>query len=356
MTTPEATSTTSAATVAAAATAGPPRGSSRSGEETTARSPLALVSRLLHLPGAGVTISYIVLCVILASVTDTFFTVDNLTIVLRQSVMVGVMAIGMTLVIGMGEIDLSVGAILGICGLAAAIWIQGGVNIYLAVFGACLLGAAIGMCNGVLVTYLRLPSFVATLGSMSVLRGIIMVITGGVPVYGLRYPEFQFIGQGFIGPVPVPVVILLLLFVIFAFVLYRTPFGRYILSIGSNAQAARLAGIRLTAVRIATYAITGFLCAVAGVILASRSEAATADAGSGMELDVIAATIIGGTVMTGGKAVLYGTIVGAVLMTTIRNGLNLLGVSPLWHQVVIGAFILISVAGSMLTVKRGEGE
>ena len=312
------------------------------------------LARLVRLPGAGVTLAYLALCIGLAFASDHFLTVGNLTVVLRQSVWVAIMAIGMTFVIGMGEIDLSVGAILGITGLAAAIWIQAGVNIYLAVLGALALGAAIGACNGVLVTYLRLPSFVATLGSMSILRGIIMVITGGVPVYGLRYPEFQFLGQGFIGPLPVPVVILILVFVVFAFVLYRTPFGRYTLSIGSNAQAARLAGIPLPGVRISVYVITGFLCGIAGVILASRSEAATADAGQGLELDVIAATIIGGTVMTGGKAVLYATAVGAVLMTTIRNGLNLLGVSPLWHQVVIGAFIIASVAGSMLTSRRSD--
>ncbi len=310
------------------------------------------IRRVLSLPGGGVILAFLLLCLALTLASDHFLTVGNLTVVLRQSVWVGIMAIGMTFVIGMGEIDLSVGAILGMTGLAAAIWIQNGVNIYLAVLGALALGAVIGAFNGVLVTYLRLPSFVATLGSMSVLRGLIMVITGGVPVYGLRYPEFQFFGQGFLGPIPVPVVILILVFAVFAFVLYRTPFGRHTLSIGSNASAARLAGIGLTGVRISVYVITGFLCAIAGVILASRSEAATADAGQGLELDVIAATIIGGTAMTGGKAVLYGTVVGAVLMTTIRNGLNLLGVSPLWHQVVIGAFIIASVAGSMFTARR----
>lgn len=317
---------------------------------------MAGLRRVVGLPGAGVTIAFLVLCVALAFASDYFLTVGNLTVVLRQSVWVAIMGIGMTFVIGMGEIDLSVGAILGISGLAAAIWIQSGVNIYLAVVAALLLGAVIGACNGLLVTVLHLPSFVATLGAMSVLRGIIMVITGGVPVYGLRYPEFQFIGQGFIGPFPFPVVILVAVFAVFAYVMYRTPFGRHVLSIGSNAHAARLAGISLTAVRVTVFMISGLLCAIAGVILASRSEAATADAGQGMELDVIAATIIGGTVMTGGKAVLYGTVVGAMLMTTIRNGLNLLGVSPLWQQVVIGAFIIISVAGSMLASRRADGD
>lgn len=320
--------------------------------ESRAAGVLTRVKGITGFPGAGVVIAYLVLCLLLTIATANFLTVDNLTIVLRQSVWVAIMAIGITFVIGMGEIDLSVGAILGITGLAAAEFVQGGLNIYLALLAAILLGALIGVVNGLLVTVFQLPSFVATLGSMSVIRGLILVFTGGVPVYGLRYPEFQFFGQGFLGPFPVPVVILAVVFVLFSFLLYRTPFGRYTLSIGSNATAARLAGISLTQIRILVYALTGLLCGIAGVILTSRSEAATPDAGQGLELDVIAATIIGGTAMTGGRAVLFGTIVGAVLMTTIRNGLNLLGVSPLWHQVVIGAFILVAVAGSTMARNR----
>lgn len=313
---------------------------------------LVQVKRVTGIPGAGVVIAYLALCLALSLATANFLTVDNLTVVLRQSVWVAIMAIGMTFVIGMGEIDLSVGAILGITGLLAAELIQSGMNIYLSVLLSILLGALIGVVNGLLVTVFQLPSFVATLGSMSVIRGLILVFTGGVPVYGLRYPEFQFFGQGFVGPFPVPVMILVILFLAFAFLLYRTPFGRYTLSIGSNAPAARLAGIGLTQIRVLVYALTGLLCGIAGVILTSRSEAATPDAGQGLELDVIAATIIGGTAMNGGRAVLFGTIVGAVLMTTIRNGLNLLGVSPLWHQVVIGAFILVAVAGSTMARNR----
>lgn len=314
-------------------------------KKSTSKSILSVVS----IPGFGVTLAFLILCIFLSFANKNFLTVGNLTVVTRQSVWVALMAIGMTFIIGMAEIDLSVGAILAVTGLAAAIWIQNGMNIYLAIFLSLLLGAAIGAVNGILVTVFRLPSFVATLGSMSVIRGFIMVITGGVPIYGLRYPEFQFIGQGFLGPAPVPVIILLLLFLVAVFLLNKTSFGRHTLAIGSNATAASFAGISINKIKITVFMISGFLCGVAGLILASRSEAATADAGLGMELDVIAATVIGGTPMTGGKAVLYGTVIGALLMTTIRNGLNLMGVSPLWHQVVIGALIIVAVAGSMLT-------
>jgi ribose transport system permease protein len=305
-------------------------------------------------PGTGVVVAYIVLFGFLSFASDNFFTIDNMAVVLRQAVWVAVMAIGMTFVIGMGGIDLSVGAILGISGVAVAALIQGGVNIYFAVVLALVLGVVIGIGNGVLIAYFRLPPFIATLGTMSLLRGIIMVYTQGIPIYGLRYPEFQFIGQGFIGIVPFPVVVLAILIAVFGFVLYRTRLGRYTLSIGSNPTAARLAGININRTKVIVYGLSGLLCAIAGIFMTSRSEAAVPDAGVGLELDVIAATIIGGTAMTGGRAVLFGTIVGAVLMTTIRNGLNLLGVSPLWHQVVIGGFIVVAVAASSMSKSKTD--
>jgi ribose transport system permease protein len=303
-------------------------------------------------PGTGVVVAYVVLFVGLSIASPNFLTVDNIAVVLRQAVFVGVMAIGMTFVIGMGGIDLSVGAILGLSGVAVAALIQGGANIYLAIVLALVLGLVVGVINGVIIAYFKLPPFIATLGMMSLLRGVILVYTGGIPVYGLRYPEFQFFGQSFIGIVPFPVVVLLVLAVVFGFILYRTRLGRYTLSIGSNQSAARLTGINVNRVKVVVYAISGLLAAVAGVLITSRSEAATPDAGVGLELDVIAATIIGGTAMSGGRAVLFGTVIGAVLMTTIRNGLNLLGVSPLWHQVVIGAFILVAVVASNMSKSK----
>jgi len=318
---------------------------------TSLSAPARIRSAVSH-PGAGVVIAFAVLVIFLSIVTPRFMTLDNIVVVLRQSVVVGVMAIGMTFVIGMGGIDLSVGAILGITGVATAAMIQDGVNIYLAIIAGPALGLVIGLLNGLLITIFKLPPFIATLGTMSLLRGLIYVFTQGIPIYGLRYPEFQFVGQGFLWIVPFPVVVFAILVAVFSYVLYRTRLGRYTLSIGSNPTAARLVGIGVSRTKVVVYAISGLLCGVAGVILTSRSEAAAPDAGLGVELDVIAATIIGGTAMTGGRAVMFGTVIGAVLMTTIRNGLNLLGVSPLWHQVVIGAFIIAAVAASSWSKNR----
>jgi ribose transport system permease protein len=302
--------------------------------------------------GSGVLIAYIALFAFLSFASPYFLTLDNVVIVLRQAVFVALMAIGMTFVIGMGGIDLSVGAILGISGVAVAALIQGGVNINVAVVLALIFGALLGAVNGTLITYFRLAPFIATLGTMSVLRGLIMVYTQGIPIYGLRYPEFQFLGQGFIGFIPVPVAIAVVLVVVFRFILYSTRLGRYTLSIGSNPTAARLAGININRVKMIVYSMTGLLCAAAGIFVTSRSEAAVPDAGLGLELDVIAATVIGGTSMIGGRANLVGTVIGAVLMTTIRNGLNLLGISPLWHQVVIGGFIVFAVAISSMSASK----
>jgi ribose transport system permease protein len=307
---------------------------------------------LIRHPGAGVVIAYVVLFIALSIASPYFLTFDNISNVLRQSVFVAVMAIGMTFVIGMGGIDLSVGAILGLSGVVVALLMQAGVNIYLAVVITIVLGAVLGLFNGVLIAYFRMAPFIATLGTMSLIRGAILVMTAGIPIYGLRFPEFQFFGQGYIGPVSMPVVVLAIAIAVFSFILYKTRLGRYTLSIGSNANAARLAGIRTNRIKLIVYMISGLLCAVAGILLTSRSEAATPDAGLSLELDVIAATIIGGTVMTGGRAIMFGSIVGAVLMATIRNGLNLLGVSPLWQQLAIGAFIVIAVAASSLSRAR----
>lgn len=188
-----------------------------------------------------------------------------------------------------------------------------------------------------------MPDFIATLGTLSIMRGLILPYTSGVPIYGLRFPEFQWFAQGFVGPIPVPILILAILFVLSLYLMQKTKLGRYTLAIGTNREAARLVGININRIKLAIFAITGFLSAMAGILLTSRTEAAVPTAGQGYELDVIAAVVIGGTSMTGGRANLTGTIIGAILMTTIRNGLNLLGINALLHQVVIGIFILIAV-------------
>ena len=178
-----------------------------------------------------------------------------------------------------------------------------------------------------------------------------MVYSEGLPIYGLRFPEFQFIGQGYIWIIPFPIIIMLVICAICFFLMYRTKYGRYTLSIGSSTDAARLVGINIDKIKILVYSMMGLLAAVASVILTSRLEAAMPEAGDGYELDVIAATVIGGTSMSGGKASIIGTLIGAIMMAVVRNGLNLLNINTFWHQVAIGAIILIAVVIDQLTTK-----
>lgn len=301
----------------------------------------------------GVLAALLVLGIALTLSSPYFMTTDNILNVVRQSVWVGVMAVGMVFVLGTGGIDLSVGAVLTVSGVLVAALIQNGVNIYLSLVLALVAGILIGVINGELITRLRLPPFIATLGVMSVLQGVAYVYTRGIPIYGLRYPEFQALAQGSIGFVPVPVVILVVVAVLGHVAMNKTAYGRYVLGVGSSEAAARLVGIPVDRIKVSVYAVAGALAALAGILLASRSEAAVPNAGSGFELDVIAAAVIGGTSMSGGRASIFGALAGAVFMTMIRNGLNLLGVSTLWHQIVIGGFIIIAVAiGAQSSTRR----
>jgi Ribose/xylose/arabinose/galactoside ABC-type transport systems, permease components len=292
----------------------------------------------------GVVLALVLIMITLSMTTGTFFTGSNLSNIARQSVWVGVMAVGMVFVLGTEGIDLSVGSVLSLTGVVVAAIITSGYNIFLALILGLAFGVLVGLINGLLITKVSLPPFIATLGMMSVLQGVAYVYTQGIPIYGLQYREVQMWAQGFVGPIPVPVLILLIVWALGFMVLTKTPYGRYVLSVGSNENAANLVGISVDRIKISVYAISGFLAALAGILLASRSEAAVPTAGAGYEMDVIAAAVIGGTAMSGGIASVSGAVIGSVLMTTIRNGLNLLGVSSLWHQVVMGILILLAVA------------
>ncbi|WP_291300490.1 ABC transporter permease [Desulfosporosinus sp. BICA1-9] len=315
-----------------------------------------MLSKSISGSGGGIIIAFCLLIVILSIASPHFMTVSNITIIIRQAVFVAIIGFGMTFVIGMGGIDLSVGATMSICGLVAADLILKGQNIFFAILVALIIGTFIGFINGLLISKVGIADFITTLAIMSILRGIIMVYSKGMPIYGLRFPELQYLAQGFIGPVPVPVLLTVISMILCYYLMYRTKFGRYTLSIGSNSEAARLVGINITKIKILVYSLTGLLAAIAGVLLTSRLEAAMPEAGMGYELDVIAATVIGGTSLSGGKASLIGTAVGAVLMAVVRNGLNLLNINVFWHQVVIGSIILIAVGidrFSSINLKNG---
>lgn len=311
-----------------------------------------LLKRLLDVNGIGIISVYIVVFTVLSILSPHFLSFSNVMIGLRQAVFTAIVAFAMTFVISMGGIDLSVGSLVGITGMLCAIFLLGGMNVYLAVVLVLCIGACIGTFNGLVVTLFDIPYFIATLGTMSIMRGLIYVYTKGVPLYGLRYPEFRFIGQGYLGVFPVPIIITLGLLIISYYLFYKTRFGRYVISIGSNEEASRLVGIAVRRIKVLVFTLSGTYCALAGIILASRSEAAIPEAGNAYEMDAIAATVIGGTSMSGGKGNMIGTAFGAVLMATIRNGLSLLNVNTFWHQVVIGVFILFAVAFDRFAAKR----
>jgi ribose transport system permease protein len=310
------------------------------------------IKRLLNTNGIGIIIAYMVVFVGLSIACPNFLSVSNFMVGIRQAVFTAIVGFAMTFVIAMGGIDLSVGSTVGISGMLVAALMLGGCNIYLAILIAIIAGAVIGLLNGLLVTKMGITYFIATLGMMGILRGLIYVYSKGIPLYGLSFPQFQYLGQGYVGVVPVPIIITMLVFCICYYLFNKTKFGRYTVSIGSNEDAAEMVGINVDKIKILVFTLSGMLCAVAGVILASRSEAAVPDAGNGYEMDAIAATVIGGTSMTGGKGYMVGTAFGAVLMATIRNGLSLLNINTLWNQVVVGVFILLTVAFDSYRAKK----
>ena len=313
-----------------------------------------VLKKIKNIDGIGIIFVYIAVFTALSIACPNFLKFSNIMVGIRQAVYTAIVGFAMTFVISMGGIDLSVGSTVGIAGMILAAMSLNGQNIYLAILVVILVGAVIGFINGILVTKLRMAYFIATLGTMSILRGLIYVYTEGIPLYGLKYPEIKVWGQGYIGMIPVPIILTVIIFGISAYLFYKTKFGRYTVSIGSNEEAAKLVGINVDKIKILVFVLSGVLCAMAGIILASRSEAAIPTAGNAYEMDAIAATVIGGTSMSGGKGNMFGTALGAILMATIKNGLSLLNVNTFWHQVVIGLFILFAVALDGFAAKKAN--
>lgn len=255
----------------------------------------------------------------------------------------------MTCVILTRGIDLSVGSLLAFSGLVAASFAGAGAsNLALALAAGLGAGLLLGMCNGALVARLALPPFVVTLGMLSVARGLTFIYNDGMPIAGLS-PELRYLGQGMCAGLPVPVLILAASFALFWFVLRYTSFGRYIYAVGGNERSARTSGIRTRWVIFAVYAISGLLSGLAGIILAARTTSALPQAGVAYELDAIAAVVIGGTSLSGGVGTLTGTLAGALIIGVINNGLDLLGVSSYYQQLIKGAIIVLAV---LLDVSR----
>lgn len=290
----------------------------------------------------------------LSLLSDRFLTADNAWNILRQISVNLCLSIGMTLVILAGGIDLSVGAVLGLAGaLAAGLLKNGlalpplGVALEFTPSGAILVGvlagAVAGWGNGVAITRFRLPPFVATLGMLSIARGFTMLWTGGFPITGLG-DSFGRLGTGAWLGMPVPVWIMVALTLVFVVVTKRTRFGRHLYAVGGNERAARLTGLNVERIKVGVYTLAGALAGVAGLIVTARLDSAQPNAGLGYELDSIAAVVIGGTSLSGGRGSVAGTVLGCLIIGVLNNGLFLLNVSPFWQQVIKGVVILLAVA------------
>lgn len=271
-------------------------------------------------------------------------TVDNILNVMRQVSINALIAFGMTFVILTGGIDLSVGSILALSSAITASLLAGGMDPILAILIGLLAGAIMGAINGFIITKGKVAPFIATLATMTIYRGLTLVYSDGRPITGLSDNAlFEMMGKGYVSWIPVPVIYMMAAYFILYFILKKTTFGRRVYAIGGNEEATILSGIRVDRVKIWIYSITGFLSALAGIILASRLNSSQPTAGASYELDAIAAVVLGGTSLSGGRGWIFGTLIGALIIGVLNNGLNIMNVSSFYQQVVKGGVILLAV-------------
>jgi ribose transport system permease protein len=285
----------------------------------------------------------IVVFVILSIASPEFLTADNLFNVGSQTAVVAVIAVGMTLVIITAGIDLSVGSVAALSGVAGAIlMVSYGLPVPVGILGGVFVGAACGLVNGLLVAFAGLNPFIATLGMLSVARGLVYISTGAIAVFGA--PEaFRLLGQGVLGPIPIPIIVIIIVAIAGYVVLSRTRLGRYAYAMGSNLEAVRLSGIPIRRYLTSVYVISGALAGLGGMIAASRVNSGQPNFGIGLELDVIAAAVIGGASLFGGQGTILGTLIGAFLIALIRNGSVLLNINTFYQDVIIGVVIWLAV-------------
>ncbi|MER2106046.1 MAG: ribose ABC transporter permease [Solibacillus sp.] len=292
----------------------------------------------------GPLLGLLLIVVVITILNPSFMTTDNILNILRQVSISALIAFGMTFVILTGGIDLSVGSTLALTGAVAATMLASGMDPVLTMVAALALGAILGAVNGVIIAKGKVAPFIATLATMTIYRGLTLVYTDGRPVSDLGNEiSFQMLGKGYFFGIPVPVCTMILAFVALYIIMHKTTFGRRVYAVGGNEGASKLSGINVDRVKIAVYSLTGMLAALSALILTSRLNSAQPTAGTSYELDAIAAVVLGGTSLTGGKGWIFGTLVGALIIGVLNNGLNLIGVSSFFQQVVKGIVILIAV-------------
>jgi len=303
--------------------------------------------RSANILGENVMIIFIIiLAIALSFLNKNFMTVQNMLNVLRQLSYVGIIAIGMTFVILSAQIDLSVGSVAALAGMMFGVLFRDfGAPWPLALAGAIFAGIVVGLINGTFVAYLRIPAFVVTLGMMTILRGAVLLMSQGRSIG--PYPDkFVWIGTGFVFGLPFPTILLIIMLIVGFIALKYSIFGRYVYAIGGNPEAARLSGVNVKKFSLIVFLIVSFAAALAGIVMTARLNSSVPSLGDGMEMDAIAAVCVGGTSLYGGRGSILKTIVGALIMTLIRNGLNILRVSTWWQLVVVGLILIVAVYSS----------
>lgn len=331
--------------------------SSRNSAEGEAKSASLLhsLAQLRHVREVNVLLALLIVGALISMSSPYFLTTNNLMGVFRAFSLTAIMSIGMVMVIITGGIDLSVGSALGLSSLVTALCFAAGFSTGISIAAGLGVGVAFGLANGVLITVIGLPPFIATLGTLSIGRGMMYMITHGVPATPDTPAEFAYLGQGYVGFVPVPVVIMLVLMVVFTAIMRRTRFGRHVYATGGNENAARLSGVKTDRVKLVVYVMSSTIASLAGVIAFSRYLSAEPASGFGMELDVIAAAAIGGASLAGGVGSVSGAVIGAALVGVIANGVVLLNINTYAQQAITGGVILIAVSLDVLRNRFAGG-
>ena len=285
-------------------------------------------------------------------VSNNFLTTQNLLNVARQVAMLGISAVGMTFVILTSGIDLSVGSVMAITNITCSMMmVQAGFPIFPAVILTLIVAALIGLINGLLVSYVRVPALITTLSMMTILRGLSFVLCDGMPVWGL--PEsFKKLGQGYLGPIPIPVILMVIIFIIGWVFLNRTKIGRYIYGLGGNKEAVRLSGVNVQRVQTLVFVLSSLLTGFAGIIMLSRINTGQPKIGTGYEMDVITAVVLGGISIMGGEGSLFGVFIGVLITGVLSNGMILIDVSEYYQQITKGLVLLLAVVFDTLAKRR----
>lgn len=332
---------------------------SQSPKSTVSRS--SSFSRLLSNSGQTLSLALVLVALFFffSLTTDAFMTQPNLINIMRQVSFTGITAVGAAMVLLIGGIDLSVGSVLAFTGvIAAKAIIEAGMPPLVGIFAGVGAGMLVGLVNGLIITKLRIPALITTLGMLTIVRGISFTLTSGLPVFGFPKVPFlgfekgvQAVGKGYIAGIPVPVILMIIVFILGGIFLYRTYFGRYIYAIGGNEETSRLSGIKVERMQLMVYMLAGMLTGVAGMIVMGRVNSGQPSIGAGFELEVITAVVLGGVSITGGSGSLIGVILGVFIMGVLSNGLIILNVSEYNQMVVRGLVLLIAVGIDQLRIR-----